>query len=90
MEITVLEKADSSLKIRVVGGSQSVLNLLKEEADQIPEVSFAGFVIEHPLSKSSVFVIKTDGKDAEKVFKKILDKTEEDLKAAKKQILGLF
>ncbi len=90
MEIKVLEKTDSSIKFRVKGGSQSVLNLLKEEADSVSGVSFAGFVIEHPLDKSSVFVIKTDEKDVEKVFKKVLEKTEEDLKTAKKQLLGLF
>ncbi len=90
MEIKVLEKTDSSIKFRVKGGSQSVLNLLKEEADSVSGVSFAGFVIEHPLDKSSVFVIKTEDKDIEKVFKKVLEKTEEDLKNAKKQLLGLF
>ncbi len=90
MEIKVLEKTDSSIKFRIKGGSQSVLNLLKEEADAVPGVSFAGFVIEHPLDKSSVFVIKTEEKDIEKVFKKVLEKTEEDLKSAKKQLLGLF
>lgn len=90
MEISVLEKTDSSIKFRVTGGSQSVLNLLKEEADSVAGVTFVGFVIEHPLDKSSVFVIKTDNKDVEKTFKKVIDKTEEDLKAAKKQLLGLF
>jgi DNA-directed RNA polymerase subunit L len=90
MEISILEKTDSSIKIRVKGGSQSILNLLKEEADSVPGVTFAGFVIEHPLDKSSVFVIKTEDKDAEKVFKKVIDKTEEDLKAAKKQFLSLL
>lgn len=90
MEIKVLEKDDSTIKFRVKGGSQSVLNLLKEEADSIPGVVFTGFVIEHPLYKSSIFVIKTEGKDVEKIFKKVLDKTEEDLKTAKKQLLGLF
>ncbi|MCL4400610.1 MAG: hypothetical protein M1348_00785 [Candidatus Parvarchaeota archaeon] len=90
MEIKVLEKTDSSIKFRVKGGSQSILNLLKEEADSVPGITFAGFVLEHPLYKSSIFVIKTDDKNIEKLFKKVLEKTEEDLKTAKKQILGLF
>lgn len=90
MEIKVLEQTDSSIKFRVKGGSQSVLNLLKEEADTVPGIVFAGFVVEHPLYKSSIFVIKTENKDVEKLLKKVLEKTEDDLKAAKKQMLGLF
>jgi DNA-directed RNA polymerase subunit L len=90
MEIEVIEKTDDSIKFRVKGGSQSILNLLKEEADSVPGITFAGFVMEHPLERSSVFMMKTDGKDADKAFKKVLDKTEDDLKSAKKQILDMF
>ena len=42
------------------------------------------------MEKSSVFMLKTESKDAEKTFKKVLEKTEDDVKSAKKQILGLF
>ncbi len=85
-----MEKTENSIKLRVRGGSQSVLNLLKEEADSVDGVSFAGFIIEHPLEKSSVFVIRTSSGSAEKALKKTLDKTQDDLKAAEKQILGIF
>ena len=90
MEIKVLEKTESSIKLRVTGGSQSLLNLLKEEADSIEGISFAGFVIEHPLNRSSVFVIKTESKNIDKMFKKVIDKNEDDLKDAKKLLVGLF
>ena len=90
MEIKVLEKTDSSIKLRVIGGSQSLLNLLKDEADSVEGISFAGFVIEHPLDRSSVFVIKTESKNIDKLFKKVIDKTEDDLKDAKKLLAGLF
>ncbi|MCL5017035.1 MAG: hypothetical protein M1441_02760 [Candidatus Parvarchaeota archaeon] len=90
MEIKVLERTDSSLKFRVSGGSQSILNLIKEEADSIEGVTFAGFVMEHPLEKASIFVIRTDSKDVNKIFKKVIEKTEEDLKNAKKEILKAF
>lgn len=84
MEIEVLEKTDSSMKFRVSGGSQSVLNLLKEEADSVDSVSFAGFAMEHPLEKASIFILRTKSKDVEKVFKKIVDKALDDLSDAKK------
>ncbi len=90
MEVTVLEKNDSSIKFRVQGGSQSVLNLLKEEADSVDGVTFAGFIMEHPLEKSSVFVVKTENKDAEKIFKKIIEKTEADLKEIRKELASLY
>jgi DNA-directed RNA polymerase subunit L len=90
MEIKVLEKEDSSIKFRVVGGTQSVLNLIKEEADSMEDVTFAGFVMEHPLEKSSIFVIKTGGKDAEKTLKKVIEKTHSDLKEARKELNSLF
>ena len=85
MEIKVLEKDDSSIKFRVKGGTQSVLNLIKAEADKVEGVSFAGFVMEHPLEKSSIFVIKSDEKGIEKIFKKVIDNTLEDLEEAKKE-----
>ena len=85
MEIKVLEKNDSSVKFRVKGGSQSVLNLIKSEADEIEDISFAGFVMEHPLEKSSILIIKTDGKDVDKAFKKVIENTLSDLKEAKKE-----
>ncbi len=84
MEIEVLEKSDSSIKFRVKGGSQSILNLLKEEADSIEGISFAGFATEHPLERSSIFVLRTKSKDAEKVFKKVVEKAMDDLNEAKK------
>ncbi len=89
MEIEVLEKDDKSIKFRVRGGSQSVLNLLKEEADNAEGVTFAGFVLEHPLEKSSIFVIKGE-KDVDKLFKKVLSNTKSDLDDAKKAIAKLF
>lgn len=90
MEIKVLEKDDSSIKFRVKGGTQSVLNLIKEEADKVEGVSFAGFVMEHPLEKSSIFVMKTEGKNVEKVFKQVIDNTQADLKEAKKEFNSAF
>lgn len=90
MEITILEKSDFEIKLRVKGGSQSVLNMLKEEADSTPGVTFAGFVIEHPLERSSIFILKTESKDAGKTLKKIIEKTQDDLKTARKKIVGLF
>jgi DNA-directed RNA polymerase subunit L len=85
MEIKILEKDDSSIKFRVHGGTQSVLNLIKQEADSVDGVTFAGFVMEHPLEKSSIFVMKTEGKDVDKLFKKVIEKTLADLKEAKKE-----
>lgn len=90
MEIKILEKDESSVKFKVQGGTQSVLNLIKEEADELEDVTFAGFVMEHPLEKSSIFVIKTNGKNAEKILKKVIENTESDIKEAKKEINSLF
>jgi DNA-directed RNA polymerase subunit L len=90
MEIEVLEKTENSIKFKVKGGSQSILNFLKAEADSVQSVSFAGFALEHPLDKSSTFVIRTVNKDVDKVFKKVIDKALDDVKDAKKQMLGLF
>lgn len=90
MEIEVLEKDDSSIKLRVKGGSQALLNLLKEKADSVSNVSFAGFTIEHPLEKSSIFVLRTSSGDAEKTFKKLVEKVSDDLADTKKTVLKLF
>ncbi|EFD92545.1 MAG: hypothetical protein BJBARM5_0741 [Candidatus Parvarchaeum acidophilus ARMAN-5] len=90
MEIKVLDKDESSIKFRVKGGTQSVLNIIKEEADSVEGVSFAGFVMEHPLEKSSIFVMKTEGKNIDKLFKEVIANTLSDLKEAKKQINSQF
>lgn len=90
MEIKVLDKDESSIKFRVKGGTQSVLNIIKEEADGVEGVSFAGFVMEHPLEKSSIFVMKTEGKNIDKLFKEVIANTLSNLKEAKKQINSQF
>ncbi len=85
MEIKILERDESMIKINIKGGTQSVLNLIKEEADKVDGISFAGFVMEHPLEKSSVFIMKTDGKNIDKLFKEVITKTQADLKEAGKE-----
>ncbi|MCW1301617.1 MAG: hypothetical protein OH316_00570 [Candidatus Parvarchaeota archaeon] len=84
MEVEILERTDESIKFRVKGGSQSILNLIKMEGEAVEGVSFIGFAIEHPLERSSVLVIKSDGKDIDKVFKKVIDNTVSDLEKLKK------
>ncbi|MEM3190803.1 MAG: RpoL/Rpb11 RNA polymerase subunit family protein [Candidatus Parvarchaeota archaeon] len=84
MEVEILERTDESIKFRVKGGSQSILNLIKMEGEAVEGVSFIGFAIEHPLERSSVLVIKSDGKNIDKVFKKVIDNTVSDLEKLKK------
>lgn len=83
MEIEVIEKSDRELKFRVKGGSQSILNVLREVANSIDDVSFAGFKLEHPLESASVFVLRTKSKDVNKVFKEILEETKKKFKEIK-------
>ncbi|MBE5727907.1 hypothetical protein IHE50_00610 [Candidatus Parvarchaeota archaeon] len=85
MDVEILEKTEDSIKFRVKGGSQSILNLIKSEGEDVEGVSFIGFAIEHPLERSSVLVVKSEGKDIEKVFKKVIDKTLSDLEKLKKE-----
>ncbi len=89
MEIKVLEKSDDTVKLEVIGGSQSLLNFIKEEADNVPGVKFAGFVMEHPLERKSILIIKSD-KDIDSVLKKVIEKSKKDLETAKKEIIKLF
>lgn len=84
MEVEILEKTDDSIKFRVKGGSQSVLSLMKSEGEAVEGVSFIGFAIEHPLERSSVLVVKSEGKNIDKVLKKIIDNTVSDLGKLKK------
>ncbi|MGC8516604.1 MAG: RpoL/Rpb11 RNA polymerase subunit family protein [Candidatus Acidifodinimicrobium sp.] len=85
MDIEILEKTDDSVKFRVKGGSQSILNLLKAEGEEIEGVSFIGFAMEHPLERSSVLVVKSEGKEIDRIFKKIIDKTLSDIEKLKKE-----
>ncbi len=83
MEVEVIEKSDNELKFRVKGGSQSVLNVLRDIAVSMDDVSFAGFKLEHPLEASSTFILKTKSKNVSKVFKEIIDESRKKLKDIK-------
>ncbi len=83
MEVEVLEKNENEVKFRVKGGSQSLLNVLRETANSKEGVTFSGVQLEHPLENSSIFILRTQSKDAMKVFKALIDETRKNLKELK-------
>jgi DNA-directed RNA polymerase subunit L len=57
MEIKVLEKTNESLKIEVIGESQTLLNLLREKSWKAGAVQ-ASYMIEHPYLSSPKIIVR--------------------------------
>ena len=74
MEVEVLKKGKTELKIQVNENNQGILNTIKSELWQDNATQIAGFHIEHPEKGKPVFTIKTKNKEATKVWNDAIDK----------------
>ncbi len=79
MEVEVLNKEKNELKLQFSEADQGFLNLIKSALWQNSATDIAGFKIEHPQASKPVFILKTKGKEAKKVWNEALDSISEQL-----------
>lgn len=70
MELTIVEKTENEIKIKVAGESHTLLNALKAALLNNEHVEIATYDIKHPTISDPVLFVRTDGEDSIEVIKK--------------------
>lgn len=89
MELTILNKTDNEINIRVAGETHTLLNMLKTALLNNKHVEIATYDIKHPTISEPVLFVRTDGADPVDVIKKatkeIVKECDEFIKLFKKK-----
>jgi DNA-directed RNA polymerase subunit L len=70
MELTILNKTENEINIRMAGETHTLLNMLKTALLSNKHVEIATYDIEHPTISEPVLFVRTDGADPVEVIKK--------------------
>ncbi len=70
MELTIVNKTDNEIKIKVAGETHTLLNAIKTALLNNKHVEIATYDIEHPTISDPVLFVRTDGADPIEVIKK--------------------
>ncbi len=70
MELTILNKTESEINIRMAGETHTLLNMLKTALLSNKHVEIATYDIKHPTISEPVLFVRTDGADPVEVIKK--------------------
>lgn len=70
MELTILNKTENEINIKVAGETHTLLNMLKTALLNNKHVEIATYDIEHPTISDPVLFVRTDGADPVEVIKK--------------------
>ena len=89
MEIEVLNEEKDRLELKFSETDHGLLNMIKEALWKQSGVELASFKLEHPEISKPVFVLKTKGKEAKKVWNSAIDSIEEDLEKLDKELKKL-
>jgi DNA-directed RNA polymerase subunit L len=89
MEYEVLKEETHELQVQFSEIDHGMLNLIKEAVWQQSGVEMASFRIEHPEVSKPLFILKTKGKDAKKVWNSAIESTKEELEKLSKELKKL-
>ena len=70
MEITIVNKTENEMNVKIVGETHTLLNLLKTALLNNKHVEIATYDIKHPTISDPVLFVRTDGADPIKAIKK--------------------
>lgn len=70
MELTILNKTENEINIKVSGETHTLLNMLKASLLNNKHVEIATYDIKHPTISNPVLFVRTDGADPIDVIKK--------------------
>ncbi len=90
MELTIVNKTDKEISIKVEGESHTILNALKTALLNNKHVEIATYDIKHPTISEPILFVRTDGADPIEVIKKasgeLVKECDEFIKLFKKKI----
>lgn len=70
MELTILNKTENEINIKVTGETHTMLGILKTALLNNKHVEIATYDIKHPTISEPVLFVRTDGADPVSVIKK--------------------
>ncbi len=70
MELTIVNKTENEINIRIAGETHTLLNALKTVLLNNKHVEIATYDIKHPTISDPVLFVRTDGADPIEVIKK--------------------
>ncbi len=90
MELTIINKTENEINLRVAGETHTMLNMLKTALLNNKHVEIATYDIKHPTISEPVLFVRTDGADPidviTKASKEITKECDEFIKLFKKKI----
>ncbi len=90
MELTIINKTENEINLRVAGETHTLLNMLKTALLNNKHVEIATYDIKHPTISEPVLFVRTDGADPidviTKASKEITKECDEFIKLFKKKI----
>ncbi len=90
MELTIINKTENEINLRVAGETHTLLNMLKTALLNNKHVEMATYDIKHPTISEPVLFVRTDGADPIEVItkasKEITKECDEFIKLFKKKI----
>lgn len=89
MEYEVLKDEKHELQVQFSEIDHGFLNLIKEAIWQQSGVELASFRLEHPEVSKPVFILKTKGKEAKKIWNSALESVSEELDKLSKEVKKL-
>jgi len=89
MEANILKEDKDILEVQLSEADHGFLNMLKEALWKQSGVEMASFRLEQPEVSKPVFVLRTKGKEAKKVWNSALDSVSADLEKLGKEFKKL-
>tara|TARA_Y100001960_G_C14127976_1_gene565457 strand:+ start:291 stop:548 length:258 start_codon:yes stop_codon:yes gene_type:complete len=84
MTVKVLKNEGRELRIRVIGGSHTELQMFRSRLNDRDDVEYANFFQNHPdLDDPELYVRTSKGKKANKVLKEICSEISKELSSIK-------
>ena len=83
MPVKVLEKSDSTLRVRFIGESHTSLQILRESLNGNKDFDYANYFPGHPDLEDPEFFIRTKKGDPADLLKKLVDSIKKDFSKLK-------
>jgi len=85
MEVKIVKDEPYELTLELVGGEQSLLQMLVEKLNQEKSVDFAASKVTHPLVANPVFTLRTKRVKAKELVVKKLEEMKKEVEGFEKK-----
>ena len=84
MNVKVLKNEDRELRLRIVGGTHTTLQMFRSRLNGMDDVEYANYFQNHPdLDDPELFLRTVKGKKAEKILSKVCSDISKELSKIK-------